>query len=239
MDTNGSASFYRKASTLCLAVTWVFYDYLAPFSLYYNTCDGFDPQDSSIQYPDVGVETVTSSQLLRGCFTSLLVVSVSIELSKGDPITGTVKRIMRFLLTAGLGMFWAGVLLWIVKLRVGRLRPCFLHGCQLQSGELDSGDEMLLQPGMCQNEDYYYYCQSFFSGHAMVAFYTYVCIAVYISRNKVFWGRMLYLFCLLAPSWIGYTRLADNQHHLSDVVCGAGVGAVFAIGSSFILGLDS
>ena len=226
------ASRYRKLTLGMFLLTTALYKYLSKTSLSYNMCDTFTMDEEQIQYPDVKVESIPTKMLFKITFGSILTFLFVVECSSNSlslhGLVASIRSVWQYFKYILAGMYWAGILLWIVKLRVGRLRPCFIDGCQI--ADLDVViKSTTLDVTMCKNEGYHYYCQSFFSGHAMLAFYSFMSLAGYVYHRKIRWSRLFYGILISVPSWIGYTRILDNQHHPSDVVVGAGVGSAFAL----------
>ena len=232
MFNKGFASKYRKVTLGMFLLTSAFYNYLSKTSLSYNVCNEFRINEEQIQFPDVTIESIPTRMLFKITFGSLLTFLFLVEsTSNGLSLNGVMTSIcnlwqyFKYILA---GMYWAGISLWIVKLRVGRLRPCFIDGCQIK--ELDTEDiSSLLNVHMCGNAGYHYYCQSFFSGHAMLAFYSFMSLAGYVYHKELKWSKLFYSIFISVPSWIAYTRILDNQHHPSDVAVGTGVGSAFAL----------
>jgi membrane-associated phospholipid phosphatase len=206
--------------------------------LSYNVCHEFRVDEEHLNHPDVELESVTTRMLFKICFASILIFIIVAEtFANGLSIYGildSVINLWQYFKYVIAGMYWAGVFLWIVKLRIGRLRPCFLAGCKISN--FDPQDtSILLNVSKCTNTDYHYYCQSFFSGHTMLAFYSFMSLVGYVYHRKVRWSSLFYGVLIAVPSWIGFTRIIDNQHHPSDVAAGACVGSLFALFTFFLV----
>lgn len=223
---------YPRVTLVLFLITAAYYRDLSSASLSYNVCYEFSINDKHLNHPDVELETVTTRMLFKISFASVLTFIFVAELiTNGWSICGifeTSLNLWQYFKYVVTGMYWAGIFLWVVKLRVGRLRPCFLAGCEISNLALEDGS-MLLDVSSCTNTDYHYYCQSFFSGHSMLAFYSFMSLVGYVHHRKLEWSCLFYGILIAVPSWIGFTRIIDNQHHPSDVVAGAGVGSLFAL----------
>ena len=230
---------YLVTTLLAFIISIIWYGPLKELLLSYNRCNHFYSGDESIQYP-LNVEIVSTSLLFRVCFTSLIVVLITGEASRiGPHLLFEARVLFKIVINAWIylqyilcGVYWSGLFLLVVKLQVGRLRPCFLEGCKLQLNN-DSLDH-LYDVSSCENFRYHYYCQSFFSGHAMMAFYCFMSISGYVYAKKMCWKTFYYINCFAISCWISFSRLLDNQHHASDIVIGAVVGCIFAF-LSFII----
>ena len=212
-----------------------FFDHFAKVSLSYNVCNNFLLNDTALQF-SIEPEIVSTSLLFRICFTSLLVVLTAGETSRVHSkqtvlhfkiLFDIVRSVWKYLQYILCGAYWSGLLLLMIKLRIGRLRPCFLEACNLNSS-LNGKDQLIYDVSRCSNTNYHYYCQSFFSGHAMIAFYVFMSIAGYINAKKISWKKIYFIYCLAFSCLISYSRVLDSQHHLTDVIVGAAVGCIFA-----------
>ena len=209
---------YLLITLLFFTTVCAFYDYFSVRSRDYNVCYDRHTTSDHISYPDVNLETITTRTLFKFCFTFMGVVLFAAEMERtGGCLLTSLRRIFSFLPYVTSGLCWCGLFLWVVKLRVGRLRPCYIAGCK--PGEDES----------CTNTNYHYYCQSFFSGHAMMACYLMGCVSVYVARCKLRLGSLLHAGCVFVAVGISYSRLLDHQHHLSDVIVGAAVGIFSSI----------
>ena len=134
------------------------------------------------------------------------------------------------------------IILELAKLFVGRYRPHFLSLCKpsnyshipWNSVDCVPGSLMLFKEFKCQNTEKKLESalKSFPSGHATMAFY---CAAFGVSYLELMLRRSpkLHLIkyvleiSLIIAAWIvSFSRVADNHHHLDDVIAGAILGAV-------------
>ena len=231
-------SGYPIVTFVLFLATAAYYSDLSKTSLSYNVCNEFRIDEEHLQYPDVELESVTTKMLFKISFAAILIFLFAAEMFRNGisfhGIVGTVLNVWQYFKYVLAGMYWAGIFLWIVKLRVGRLRPCFIKGCRLSS--VDVADKSsLLNVSRCLNTDYHYYCQSFFSGHTMLAFYSFMSLVGYVYHRKLRWSNLFYGVLISVPCWIGFTRIIDNQHHPTDVAAGACVGSLFAMFTFFLV----
>jgi len=102
----------------------------------------------------------------------------------------------------------------VVKNVVGRKRPSFDN--YPESERIDAN-------------------KSFFSGHTSISFtlatYSSLYVMDYIGNNDIFKaGKWLYLTGSHAlAAYVGYTRVIDNRHFVSDVVAGGVAGSTIAL----------
>lgn len=225
--------WYPKVTLILFLATSYFYRPLQQATLMYNVCHEFSLDDKTISHLDVQTETVTTKMLFKICFTAIIVFLLAADIAENSIFSGIVKAWDYFKYVLA-GMYWVGMFLWPVKLLVGRLRPCFLDGCKL-SEDYAARKTGLLDASGCTNDNYEYYCQSFFSGHAFLAFYCFMSLVGYVHVRKIKWSLFWYGLLLSVPCWIGYTRIIDNQHHPSDVTAGACAGTLFAVFTYFIV----
>lgn len=233
LRTAGISTYYRLVTLISLLLTSALYGYLSKASLSYSVCNMAPFNDTGIQNPDVATETVTTRNLFKICFTSILVVLLAVQTASHYPnlsvILNYIWKDLRYVLC---GMYWSGVFLWVVKLRVGRLRPCFVDGCIINPEYLNI--DFIPDPISCANPKFHYYCQSFFSGHTMLAFYSFVYLVKFIHAKNVRFNYIFSFIFMSLAALVGYSRIIDYQHHLSDVIVGAMVGTGFSIVSFHI-----
>ncbi|XP_067644882.1 putative phosphatidate phosphatase isoform X2 [Eurosta solidaginis] len=130
------------------------------------------------------------------------------------------------------------------KYTIGRLRPHFISVCQPQLADGSTCDAP-------QNIHRYveaYTCVgigytpndlreariSFPSGHSCMIFYTMLYLIIYLQHKFTWRGskfsRYFLQFALLMLAWFtALSRIMDNYHHWSDVLCGCVLGIVGAL----------
>jgi diacylglycerol diphosphate phosphatase/phosphatidate phosphatase len=133
-----------------------------------------------------------------------------------------------------LGLFLAitigSAVAYIIKVWVGRLRPDFLSRCQWNGIQCDGIPKVIAEGG-----------KSFPSGHSTIAFAAMSYLAFYIAGRCRFFCRestrqmkmvgvisILVLFIIAAC--IGYSRVYDHWHHITDVIAGSILGILSAFG---------
>ncbi|KAH8335125.1 hypothetical protein KR074_012456 [Drosophila pseudoananassae] len=130
------------------------------------------------------------------------------------------------------------------KYTIGRLRPHFLAVCQpqLTDGSLCSDPVNLhryVENYECAGEgfsveDVRQSRLSFPSGHSSLIFYAMLYVALYLQL-KITWrgsklGRHFVQFLLIMLAWYtALSRVMDNWHHWSDVLCGSLLGIAGAL----------
>ena len=132
------------------------------------------------------------------------------------------------------------LLVKLTKLFVGRYRPHFLAVCSPINATGHSWDSVKCNPGSlllyedfkCQNagektEDA---MKSFPSGHATMAFYcagfgiAYLEFVFSKSQKWPFFRNFSEVLLFIAAWIVSFSRVADNHHHVSDVIAGAVLG---------------
>lgn len=209
----------------------VFYDRLAAWAQTISSCSMFNISDVSIQ-KEIRLETVSSHSLLTVSFIMCALVLILTTLFEKQTVTILSQCYhcwlnMRSILC---NFFWMVLFMFIVKLKWGRLRPSFIEACGVRQDMLDGDKDILLDSSVCTKTDFIYYCQSFFSGHTCVAFYTLTIVVGKLYQSNIHCcARILFSLCTtLLACWVSMTRYTDHQHHLSDIMIGGCVGVTFA-----------
>lgn len=166
-------------------------------SLFYSQTEGFYLRNHfmvRLAYNGIVVATTIFATLLLG----LLVADWILK----KELLGIKKKNLAFLLlvlTLGPGV----VVNFIFKESWGRARPIQIT----QFG----GDKQFTPPFVKTNQ-----CKkncSFPSGHAAIGFY-YMAVAMLLKRRKMLgWG-----LALLVGAWVGWARIVQGGHFLSDVI---------------------
>ena len=142
---------------------------------------------------------------------------------------------------ACLGQFIAflatGIATDLVKLAVGRPRPCFLarcfpHGVPAEV-PLEDGFPACEDPGASGVKDGY---KSFPSGHASLAFAGLGFLSLYLVHSLRLrrgagkpWRRLAATLPWLGALMVGVSRVHDYRHNPSDVLAGAALGTFTAV----------
>jgi len=147
-------------------------------------------------------------------------------------------------------IFTAGVtscylIIEIAKLCVGEYRPRFLAVCKPNGQEFVNWDQlncvadslMTLDSFKCAGDasDVEDAMKSFPSGHASIAIFAGVFGVAYLQKFlrqfvSICMIKTLIQVCFLGVAWfVAFTRIADNHHHLLDVITGGTVGGILAI----------
>uniref|UniRef100_A0A7E4WAY9 AcidPPc domain-containing protein n=1 Tax=Panagrellus redivivus TaxID=6233 RepID=A0A7E4WAY9_PANRE len=159
----------------------------------------------------------------------------------GYPIHAGLVRGVQFFLISQLGYMIDIFFLNITKYSVGRLRPHFLAVCRpsinVSTVEACGGATTYIEHYLCLGKDDGKMVDarlSFYSGHTSHSFYWAVFISLYlyarISRRHKGSVCFVLLSTLLVAiaALIGYSRVSDNKHHVSDVAVGAAAGTLIA-----------
>uniref|UniRef100_A0A1I8MLF6 Phosphatidic acid phosphatase type 2/haloperoxidase domain-containing protein n=1 Tax=Musca domestica TaxID=7370 RepID=A0A1I8MLF6_MUSDO len=130
------------------------------------------------------------------------------------------------------------------KYTIGRLRPHFMAVCQPQFSDGSTCADSFNQHRYVEN----YFCLgtgftaadvrqarlSFPSGHSSLVVYSMVYVALYLQK-RMHWRRSdltrhFIQFTLIMVAWFtALSRIMDNWHHWSDVLCGSLIGVVAAL----------
>uniref|UniRef100_A0A1I8PM43 Phosphatidic acid phosphatase type 2/haloperoxidase domain-containing protein n=1 Tax=Stomoxys calcitrans TaxID=35570 RepID=A0A1I8PM43_STOCA len=130
------------------------------------------------------------------------------------------------------------------KYTIGRLRPHFMEVCQPQFADGSTCRDSFNQHRYVEN----YFCLgtgytaadvrqarlSFPSGHSSLVFYAMLYISMYLQK-RMHWRRSdltrhFIQFTLVMIAWFtALTRVMDNWHHWSDVLCGSIIGVMGAL----------
>lgn len=112
----------------------------------------------------------------------------------------------------------------ILKCVVGRLRPDFLGRC-IPVGNICTGNDFLIKDGR----------RSFPSGHMSITTvgYTYLSFVAFKSSLKLFIICMFFEIFIITG--IGYTRVVDNWHFMSDLIFGFFLGMTVMFSMHYIV----
>ncbi|XP_039963038.1 putative phosphatidate phosphatase [Bactrocera tryoni] len=132
----------------------------------------------------------------------------------------------------------------IGKFTIGRLRPHFISVCQpqLSDGSNCESPQNLhryIENYICvgsgyTSEDVWQARLSFPSGHSSLCFFALTYVAIYL-QYKITWRgskltRHFLQFTLVMLAWFtALSRIMDNWHHWSDVLCGGLLGLAMAL----------
>ena len=212
--------------------------------------------DISIGYPyrDSTVGVVQLFSLIFGIplLTFIVVELLIIKLGTEDvSICYQGATILCLFVNLFFGATLSGILVESAKFIFGRLRPNFLDVCRPDFSQIDCGTAIkprpvieyeclgnpdLVERGLQHKMERGAYL-SFFSGHAILSFYTLVHTALYLqarfdkgskSRANIVVPSAQILMVAVAI-YISGSRLLDNKHHLSDIFIGAVLGIFLAV----------
>jgi len=210
----------------------IFYDRLAAWAQGISSCAMFNISDVSIQ-KEIRLETVSSNSLLIVSFLMCALVLILTTLFEKQTVTMVSQGYHCWLNLRSIlcNFFWMVLLMFLVKIKWGRLRPSFIEACGVKQDIMQGDSDVLLDSSVCTKTDFIYYCQSFFSGHTCVAWYTLTIVVgkLYQSNNIHCSAKVLFsLLTTMLACWVSWTRYSDHQHHLSDIMIGGCVGVTFA-----------
>ncbi|XP_065214916.1 putative phosphatidate phosphatase isoform X2 [Planococcus citri] len=138
----------------------------------------------------------------------------------------------------GSGVLFTSTITSVGKKTVGRLRPNFIDECKIDMNSV------------CANRNYTYSyiteytCNeddsvvdgsrvSFPSGHSSASFYVAVFIVLYLEsrlKTKSSLLKPVIQFLVILSAWfVALSRIMDNKHHMSDVLCGIIIGSSVAL----------
>jgi len=210
----------------------IFYDRLAAWAQGISSCAMFNISDVSIQ-KEIRLETVSSNSLLIVSFLMCALVLILTTLFEKQTVNMVSQGYHCWLNLRSIlcNFFWMVLLMFLVKIKWGRLRPSFIEACGVKQDIMQGDSDVLLDSSVCTKTDFIYYCQSFFSGHTCVAWYTLTIVVgkLYQSNNIHCCAKVLFsLLTTMLACWVSWTRYSDHQHHLSDIMIGGCVGVTFA-----------
>lgn len=216
---------------------------------------GFFCSDESLRYPysPSTIPTVVNVSVSYG-IPLLLIIFINVSTlwisSSGSSIRSVMKKIYNNATIFLFGVFSVQLISNVCKLTAGRLRPHFIDVCQPSNLESCNPVEYIMN----------YTCQgnpslfpdpksmehrlrearlSFLSGHSSLAFYGMI-YSVILLQQAI--GRIrpvlriprgvLQVLCLLYAIFVSLTRITDYKHHPTDVIAGAILGTILAVGAS-------
>ncbi|XP_068192891.1 phosphatidic acid phosphatase type 2D [Antennarius striatus] len=213
---------------------------------------GFFCGDASITYPHVEKEAIPDSLLIAG---GIAITGITIALGECYRVRfrdvysrAFVRNLYVSCLYKELGSFLFGCcvgqsLTNMAKLSVGRLRPNFLHICNITYASINCTPGNYVPPGVCKQTNQKIEEEgrkSFFSGHASFAMYTMLYLAFYLQARLTWRGARLlrpliqFLLVMIAI-YTGLTRISEYRHHPSDVLTGFVQGGLTAYWVAFYI----
>ncbi len=209
-----------------------------------NTAVLFDPRlDDVIGRPYVR-EKVPTTALIVGAATVILGATAT-----DYAVTGDLHRTNAVFLSGLEALMGTVLVTEITKVTFGRLRPDFraryvnaaCHGTITGPDSLDcSGADLSFRLDQDDLNDGF---KSFISGHSSTSFAMatwgswWLATTLITPDDRPAWGPAVGALSIGAlystAGFIAATRVADNRHHVEDIVTGAAVGAT--LGSAFFL----
>lgn len=220
---------------ICLAISPVIYleKYGAPRN------GGFYCNDDALKHTFNG-ETYPLWSLLVIALVVPIFLIVFIELM-------TFGAIYKTLVSYLFGLFSSTSLIEILKFMVGRPRPVFLDLCKpvLPDGTTCNDSQNLhkfIVEFSCASTNHktFQKALSFPSGHASIAFYAMIFIAIYLhfrvsSKYSMLLKHVLQFICVSLAASIAVSRITDHVHFCTDVAVGSLIGILFAIWTAFTI----
>ncbi|XP_025110165.1 phospholipid phosphatase 1-like [Pomacea canaliculata] len=218
---------------------------------------GFFCEDNELKYPYVGdtvsVVAVMGATLITPLITALLAEASRLVTSPQQDCS--LVRAVRSYWAYFYGFVVLQIIIQILKLTTGELRPFFMDICQpdvmkancsgvkndwLLCRRTGKVNERKVHHGLhCTNDNASQGLllearQSFPSGHAAMAFYCSVFLTLYLEDRVTASGcRLLKLTLqaamLIMSLWCSATRISDHNHHRRDVVVGTLLGFILAV----------
>ncbi|XP_067644883.1 putative phosphatidate phosphatase isoform X3 [Eurosta solidaginis] len=139
------------------------------------------------------------------------------------------------------------------KFTIGRLRPHFISVCQPQLADGSTCDApqnlyRYVEDYSCAGvgytrDDVRQARLSFPSGHSSLSFYAMIFLIIYLQYKFTWRGsrfsRYFLQFSLLMLAWFtALSRVIDNWHHWSDVLCGSLLGILGAVITAIFINKD-
>jgi phosphatidate phosphatase len=193
---------------------------------------GFWTKDPSIRFPLLPLTVSLTTVLIISLLCPTVVMIVTEKLVYRRSPSAVCKKFALMTLVN------ITVLLYF-KYSVGRLRPHFLSACKpnvdLTGDNYYFGTDYVCNP--VTHFDEWNGRQSFFSGHASLAFGAAVFLALYVhsSFRASFLKSICQVFTLLVGFYPGITQGQNYWHHWSDVATGYAAGSVIAIAAYYTL----
>lgn len=207
----------------------------------------FSCREIDTRYPYKS-STVSDEMLGIGCLLLGLAILILVELivycrenrgaNKGTLLYNMYHAIYLYLL----GTFSVFLVVNLIKIATGRLRPHFFEAClPKECLNLNQFSNVIVGNATCTQTDPKLLKKankearkSFPSGHAAIAAHCAFYLILFIER-RVNLGKynlikvILYIPLLGMALWIAITRYTDYQHHASDIVAGFLFGALAAV----------
>ncbi|XP_063716032.1 phospholipid phosphatase 2-like [Symsagittifera roscoffensis] len=133
----------------------------------------------------------------------------------------------------------------IAKVSVGEYRPHFLAVCRPNNeafsswGQFNCETQTLMTKDnfncSADNDLVYDAMKSFPSGHASIGAFAAVFGVIYLQKflkrfKNICMLKTLIQVCFIVSAWfVAFSRVADNHHHLLDVIIGLLIGCILAI----------
>ncbi|XP_068606279.1 phosphatidic acid phosphatase type 2D [Brachionichthys hirsutus] len=213
---------------------------------------GFFCGDASITYPYVEREAIPDSLLIAG---GIAITGITIALGecyrvrfRGVYSRAFVRNLYVSRLYKELGSFLFGCcvgmsLTNMAKLSVGRLRPNFLHICNITYTSINCTPGNYVPLGVCKQTNEKMEEEgrkSFFSGHASFAMYSMLYLAFYLQARLTWRGARLFrpliqFLLVMIAIYTGLTRISEYRHHPSDVLTGFIQGGLTAYWVAFYI----
>ncbi|XP_039486957.1 putative phosphatidate phosphatase [Drosophila santomea] len=218
---------------------------------------GFFCGDESLSYPsrDATIGSKAIIAIVLGVPTAVIAVVELFRQLPGGPLREADGKRHSCRIAHRLGVLYRQAMFYLyglsmvtfttmlTKLCIGRLRPHFFAVCQpmLPNGSGCQDAQNLgryIDSFTCSNAnmtDYQFkqLHQSFPSGHASMAMYAMIYLAIYLQAalstrvTKLLKHLLQFLFVMFGW-YVSLTRIIDYYHHWSDVLAGAALGVVFA-----------
>jgi len=211
---------------------------------------GFYCDDQSIRYPFKSDTISTSVLLLVGIGIPLLVIMFTeIYYKRGrlnyksTSYPNIPEVVINIYIFWGIFTFGAGfdqMLTNCSKFLIGRLRPAFIQGCQVNFSKINCSNYnyVIIDDSFCLRKDPKILQDirlSFPSGHSSLAAYCAVALSIYLLKRWKLRNPFVIVRSLVQVIFIGLavmcglSRVSDYKHHWSDVLAGLTSGTMEAI----------
>lgn len=218
---------------------------------------GFFCADETIRYP-FHPNTITTVMLVIIVLGVPAVILLSVELTLfyrcgrisetvllfGYKVPAWLMEFMKHMLYFAFGGLLTANATEVGKYTIGRLRPHFISVCQPQltdgsNCESPQNLHRYIENYICVGsgytvEDVRQARLSFPSGHSSLSFFALTYVAIYLQYKITWRGSKLtqhfLQFSLVMLAWYtALSRVMDNWHHWSDVLCGSVLGVAMAV----------
>lgn len=141
------------------------------------------------------------------------------------------------------GLLCAIVIVEILKIAVGGLRPHFFDSCQPDYTKINCSDGFITEYRCTKELSPWHHAdifKSFPSGHAALSMYMSLFLCFYLHKQLVLWPTgyvcsVVQALLIIFAFQCGCSRMMDHRHHWWDVLVGGVIGAITCFHSAYWL----